>query len=335
MKNDAWSAVARQPAAIWNQLPALAGLVALRLVAALDCHDGPVPGELDALVGIAMCGTVAGRERKNLRAALQKARDAGLIFEHEGQVYVLYSETLWRRYRALGKQVAQAAHAVPAPVAPPPPPPPPPVAPEQVAVVATPPANTNAVAESVASPSRVKAARLRLVGKSPAGRQSGRQSANGRPTVGQYSCTQLELSAGNHSGQVLGERERERETDTACPVPAAPAPVASLAKVRTRKQTEADVLRDRVVEIFNQEYQPLHHIRAVPGRGDYALLALTTQSYCPEGALDEALVRKSVRAYLNDPSWRNFGGYNLRSWATHHARGLTREEPSRGFFVNV
>jgi hypothetical protein len=125
------------------------------------------------------------------------------------------------------------------------------------------------------------------------------------------------------------------QTDTACPVPAAPAPVANLAKVRTRKQTEADVLRDRVVEIFNQEYQPLHHIRAVPGRTDYALLALATQSYCPEGTLDEALVRKSVRAYLKDPSWRNFGGYNLRSWATHHARGLTREEPNRGFFVNV
>jgi len=125
----------------------------------------------------------------------------------------------------------------------------------------------------------------------------------------------------------------------AAPPSAPPPPIAELAKAkekRTRRRTEADVARDRVVEIFNRHYTPRHRIQAVPGKHDYALLALLVQAYCPSGVLDEALVERSVLAYLDDPSWRDFGGYSLKGWAVHHARGLTRVKKAAcgGFFVN-
>lgn len=106
MKNDETCAVASRPATVWASLGLMAELVALQMVVALDCNDGPVPGRLDAVIDLIALRTVRGRERQNIRRAAQKAREAGLVFEHEGLVYILYSETQWRRHGALGEQVA-------------------------------------------------------------------------------------------------------------------------------------------------------------------------------------------------------------------------------------
>lgn len=103
-----WSKAPREAAAVWYApgVSTFDRMVALDLVVALDGALGPVPGHLDAVINRAICGTVNRRERQNYRRAIARMQARGLLFEHDGMVYLLYSEAMWRAHRSLSEEHA-------------------------------------------------------------------------------------------------------------------------------------------------------------------------------------------------------------------------------------
>lgn len=303
---DAWSRAPRESAHVWASkgVTGYQRMAALLLLVTLDCAEGPVPGELDAAIARTMAGTMQPHERANFLRAVDRLKARGHLFEHEGQVYLLYSETMWRKYRSLGEQYAEKKPVL-----------------ELVRTQA-----------SAAAPA--------AVGSQPARSRLGVQGG-GHPKVnsGNHSTQgprerEREILRANTACSAV-------PPPPAAPPPATPGPVTETrpkppeakpgpAKAkRTRAPQPLDAPRERAVEVFNELWSPTrgHGAKWAPRGTDFGLLTAMVQSYLrTDGTLNEPLYRIAVRAFLNEGSWQHFGGWKPQKFLLHHLGGLTRTQ---------
>ena len=84
-----WRRVPAELASPWARMSVYEQFMAFRLLMQLDCHDGPVKGDLEGHVLRAMRGAVSGRERRRCREAVARIQAEGLLFERDGLIYLL------------------------------------------------------------------------------------------------------------------------------------------------------------------------------------------------------------------------------------------------------
>jgi hypothetical protein len=293
MSRPNWAKVARECATKWMKFGPAEHFLAMKLVTQLECHDEPKPGDLAAEVDRAMRGTLSGssnHRRATLKAA-ERLKEAGLLFERDGLVYVLYDEASVRKYGHLAPAVETK---------------------ETVTKSARIPANDNALACARrvlgASPART---RNELSVEHHSTQLSGeRERERQRPTV---------------SGEAPPTASPPRivciEAERAKRAPPKPPP-ASPAKAKPGGRREA---WQRIVGMFNERYRQRGNEgwSDVKNKGQFNLLV---GSYLlPDGTLNEALVAKSLDAYFAESWWTTTPrgrtapvGHSLHSWMLRH-----------------
>ena len=291
---DPWLPIPRHRAAAWAQLDYFDSLLAMDLLTVIGSKErAPVPLAVFEANLFKRLG-IGAKNRKRARLGLARMKAAGLLFEHEGETYLLYSETMYRKHRALGESKRPQMET---------------------------PANDNAAA---------------------AAQSVSRQSAVSEPSVSR----QNEVTARIHSLRLSIERERETEREnttcsTAAPPAAAPPPPTAdpvtetrptLAKAARRRAPQPlDAPRERAVALFNELWSPTRGQGATwaPRGTDFGLLTAMVRCYLhPDGTLNESLYRLSVRAFLREESWRNYGGWKPQKFMVHHLGGLTQAQPT-------
>lgn len=306
-RREAWVRMPKEPAAPWFHFGLYERAVGMQLLMHLDDSHEPVAGDLEATVTrILRCSIEDRNERRRVRQAVKNLQEAGLVFEHEGLVYVLYDARMWAKYRELGQRLAAERKAAAVPPAG--------AVQEDVSKRARRPANDNA---------RVRAERV--------------------PTVFPP-CSHEPASARNDSAQALGERERvkqsttcsEREQPSAAPLGAQIVPLQR-AK-RTRRKGPLDHARDGLVVLFGECFEAKYPGRAsLPKRQDLLTIAAKTFQR-PDGTLDADRARRTMRAFLDDGWWTaqpSRPGHSFDAWAKHTERYETHADRDRAAVQGV
>lgn len=305
-RRENWVRMPKEPAAPWYKLGCYERFVGMQLVMQLDAHDGTGEGLLDASVTRIVRGSIQDRnERQRVRKAVARLQDLGLVFEHGGLVYVLYSHKAWAKHRALGERLAEERLAAGKPA-------------------------VGDVEEGVSKKARV-------AGKASAAKRA-LNPANDNATPAAERCasvdpaltqrwSQNDLNSENHSTPMRRERERLNQS-TACsggepPAAASPAAVIPLqkAKRKPRAKTPLDRARALALELFNQHYAPRHGgVRSWVG---YNLLTPLVGCFMdPEGNFQRERFERTVTAFLDDPRWSAPGerGHGLDVFVWKHSK---------------
>jgi hypothetical protein len=305
---ETWSKTPREAAHVWSGrgMTTYDQFVAVDLLVYLDCGAGPVPGDLEAAIERGMKGRINGHERQNYKRAIARMRARGLLFEHEGQIYLLYSETVWRQFRTLAEQYAEKKPVLTLVRKP---------AARGVAVAAEPTRSQREVDAQWCSENEL--------------------TSRNHSTQGPRERERETLRANTACSAV--------PPPTAAPPPATPDPVTEVrpkipeakpgpAKVkRTRAPQPLDAPRDRAVELFNEIWSPTRGqgTKWAPRGPEFGLLTAMVQCYlAPDGTLNEPTYRLAVRAFVTDASWQRFGGWKPQKFLLHHLGGLTRMRPT-------
>ncbi len=313
-RRENWVRMPKEPATPWFRHGVYAHFIAMHLVQELDAHDGRAEGMLEVSVQRALRGLIQNRnERLRVRKAVAALQDEGLIFEHAGFVYVLYSPQAWSAYRELGQQVARERLAAGIPAA-------------------------GAVPEAL-SQKRRHAANASVSHRGTSAANDNARDATPAEQVAAPVLRPNRVSAGNSTTPIPREREREKkERSTISPVQPAAAPPTVVA-IGEAKQPRArgkrppnrlDRAKLRVEAMFHERYQ-----REVGTRVASTLsfrqkvdLQRVTLAYSElvTGELDEALLGAAMDAYFADP-WRRTPdrtglapGFSLGSFLANHAK---------------
>lgn len=288
-RRENWVRLPRERAAAWSKLGLVEQLLATELLRNLDCYEGPVRGDLESHITLAMRGSVRGHDRQRFRRAVATIREAGLLFERDGLIYLLYDEATWREHH----------HLAPAYVAP------------------------------SQSPKKVRTSLVTNEAQSrpaKAANDNGRRTRTVREVIAKCD-SETQLSIDNHSTRIPRERERLNQS-TACsggepPAAASPAAVIPLqkAKRKPRAKTPLDRARALALELFNQHYAPRHGgVRSWVG---YNLLTPLAGCFMdPEGNFQRERFERTVTAFLDDPRWSAPGerGHGLDVFVWKHSK---------------
>lgn len=312
---DPWSKAPRESAAVWSKLSTYDEMVGLRLVVVLDCAEHPIPGRLPDVIERVLRGAGKGRERQHISRAIARIRRLGLLFEHEGQVFLLYSETMWRRYRALGEHYAAKTPVL------------------TVVRDEAPNEHRASTEETLNEHRRDIESELSVEYCSTPTLQRERERDLRESTT----CS-VETPPAAAPPPPASQPERKPKPEERQEVSGEFAldPVTELRpklaqakpKTRTRARQPLDEPRDLAVRIFNEMWRPTRGQGAtwVPHKKQFGLITAMVQSYLhPDGkTLNETLFRRAVLAFLGEESWVRYGGWKPEKFLIHHLGGLTR-----------